>query len=53
VTLASPGSPLYEVKATARHAGGTVEAVISAEAEPLYSQFFTQLAQLCNRAVVT
>ena len=47
-----PGSPLYELKTTYKHVGGTTETVIPAEAEPLYRQFFTHLAQLCGRPVV-
>src|SRR5262249_16002001 len=51
MTSASADSPLYEVQAKARPGGSTVEAVIPAEAEPLYRQFFTQVAQLCDRSV--
>lgn len=52
MTSASSDSPLYEVQAKPRPAGSTVEAVIPAEAEPLYRQFFTHVAQLCGRSVV-
>ena len=45
--------PLYEMYAKARYQRGTVEAVIPIEDEPLYRQFFTQVAQLCGRSVVT
>lgn len=44
--------PLYELYAKARYQRGWVEAVIPMEDEPLYRQFFTQLAQLCGRSVV-
>jgi hypothetical protein len=45
--------PLYEVYAKARYQRGTVEAVIPIEDEPLYRQFFTQVAQLCGRSVAS
>jgi hypothetical protein len=44
--------PLYEVYAKARYQRGWVEAVIPLADEPLYRQFFTQVAQLCGRSVV-
>jgi hypothetical protein len=44
--------PLYELYAKARYNRGDVEAVIPIEDEPLYRQFFTQVAQLCGRSVV-
>jgi hypothetical protein len=44
--------PLYEVYAKARYQRGWVEAVIPIADEPLYRQFFTQVAQLCGRSVV-
>ena len=55
MTSAAADSPLYEViSPKARPApGATVEAVIPAEAEPLYRQFFTHVAQLCDRSVAT
>lgn len=31
--------------------GSTVDVVIKAEEEPLFRQFFTQVAQLCGRPV--
>lgn len=44
--------PLYELYAKPRYQRGWVEAVISMQDEPLYRQFFTQVAQLCGRSVV-
>jgi hypothetical protein len=44
--------PLYEVYAKARYQRGWVEAVIPIADEPLYRQFFTQVARLCGRSVV-
>lgn len=45
--------PLYAVTGKARAMRGrAVELVIRTEEEPLYRQFFTQLAQLCGRPVV-
>src|ERR1700678_2713844 len=45
--------PLYEVQHKAKIApGSAVEVVIRTEEEPLYRQFFTQVAQLCGRSVV-
>ena len=43
--------PLYELFAKARYQRGDVEAVIPIADEPLYRQFFTQVAQLCGRSV--
>ena len=44
--------PLYEVLPKARPVrGSVVEVVIKTEEEPLYHQFFTQVAQLCGRPV--
>jgi hypothetical protein len=43
--------PLYELYAKARYQRGVVEAFIPIADEPLYRQFFTQLAQLCGRSV--
>jgi hypothetical protein len=44
--------PLYEVMHKARVTpGSSVEVVIRTEEEPLYRQFFTQVAQLCDRVV--
>jgi hypothetical protein len=43
--------PLYEVYAKARYQRGWVEAVIPVEDEPLFRQFFTEVAQLCGRSV--
>jgi hypothetical protein len=46
-------APLYEVMHKAKiMPGSAVELGISAEEEPLYRQFFTQVAQLCGRPVV-
>lgn len=46
--------PLYEVMQKARVApGSAVDWVIRTEEEPLYRQFFTQVAQLCGRPVVS
>ena len=55
MTSAPAGSPLYQVlRARDGHApGAEVEDVIAAGAEPLYRQFFTQVAQLCGRTVAT
>jgi hypothetical protein len=45
--------PLYEVLRKAKvPRGSTVDLVINTEEEPLYRQFFTQVAQLCGRPVV-
>ena len=45
--------PLYEVTKKARAIVGSVgEIVIRTEEEPLYRQFFSQVAQLCGRPVV-
>lgn len=46
-------APLYEVVQKARSPLGTVsELVIRTEDEPLYRQFFTQVAQLSGRPVL-
>jgi hypothetical protein len=53
IMSASADSPLYEVQAKAKsRPGSAVELVIKTEAEPLYRQFFTQVAQLSGRYVV-
>jgi len=44
--------PLYELYVKAGYHRGEVEAVIPIEDEPIYRQFFTQVAQLCGRSVV-
>ena len=44
--------PLYERYAKRGYQRGEVVEVIPIEDEPLYRQFFTQLAQLCGRSVV-
>jgi len=45
--------PLYEVMTKAKiMPGSSVELVIRTEEEPLYRQFFTQVAQVCGRPVV-
>jgi hypothetical protein len=45
--------PLYEVLRKAKAVqGSAVDLVINTEEEPLYRQFFTQVAQLCGRPVV-
>ena len=44
--------PLYEVFAKPRYQRGWVEAVIPIADEPLFRQFFTQVAQLCGRSAV-
>ena len=45
--------PLYEVARKAKSIPGIVgEIVIRTEEEPLYRQFFIQVAQLCGRPVV-
>jgi hypothetical protein len=43
--------PLYELFAKPRYHNGEVEAFIRVVDEPLYRQFFTQVAQLCGRSV--
>jgi hypothetical protein len=43
--------PLYELSAKPRYHNGEVAAFIRAVDEPLYRQFFTQVAQLCGRSV--
>ena len=44
--------PLYELHAKPGYKRGHVEAVIPIVDEPVYRQFFTQVAQLCGRTVV-
>ena len=53
ITSSPDDMPVYEVtrKATGMR-GRSVELVIKTEEEPLYRQFFTQVAQLCGRPVV-
>jgi hypothetical protein len=51
-TSAPAGWPLYELYAKARYQRGVVEAFIPIADEPIYRQFFTQVAQLCGRSVV-
>ena len=50
VMSATDDLPLYEVlpKAQARH-GSSIDITISTEEEPLYRQFFAQVAQQCGR----
>jgi hypothetical protein len=53
IMSASGDAPLYEVQAKARNRlGGSTELVIRTEEEPIFRQFFTQLAQQCGRPVV-
>jgi hypothetical protein len=53
VTSARNDGPLYEVMQKAKIVqGSSVELVIRTEEEPLYRQFFTQVAQLCGRPLV-
>jgi hypothetical protein len=50
---AQDDGPLYEVFQKARVApGSAVELGIGTGEEPLYREFFTQVAQLCGRPVV-
>ena len=51
-TSAPADWPLSELYAKPRYTRGDVEAYIPVEDEPLYRQFFTQVAQLCGRSVV-
>ena len=51
-TSAPADWPLYELYAKARYQRGVVEAFIPIADEPIYRQFFTQVAQLCGRSVV-
>jgi hypothetical protein len=53
IASASLDRPLYQVmrKATGL-VGSKVERVIRTEEEPMYREFFTQVAQLCGRGVV-
>jgi hypothetical protein len=45
--------PLYEVMRKAKATVGSgVEMVISTDEEPVYRQFFTEVARLCGRPVV-
>src|SRR5579863_9570545 len=44
--------PLYELFAKPGYQRGVVEAFIPVGDEPVYRQFFTQVAQLCGRTVV-
>lgn len=54
LTSASADSPLYEVQPKVRtRSGSSIELVIRTEEEPIFRQFFTQLAQRCGRSVVT
>ena len=50
----SDDAPLYQVlhKPKSRISAGTVALSIKIEDEPIYRQFFTQVAQLCGRPVV-
>jgi hypothetical protein len=53
ISSARDDLPLYEVLRKAKVTqGSSVDLVISTEEEPLYRQFFTQVAQLCGRPVV-
>ncbi len=53
ITSAYDDVPLYEMQQKARNArGGVLETVIKTEEEPLYRQFFAQVAELCGRPVV-
>lgn len=45
-------APLYEVVQKPKTFTGLVAVSIRIEDEPLYRQFFTQVAQLCGRPVV-
>jgi hypothetical protein len=51
-TSAPADWPPSELHAKPRYKRGDVEAYIPVEDEPLYRQFFTQVAQLCGRSVV-
>jgi hypothetical protein len=48
----SADSPLYELYAKSRYQRGELEAIIPISDEPVYRQFFTEVAQLCGRSVV-
>jgi hypothetical protein len=53
MTCAREDLPLYEVMQKARILpGSSTERVIRTEEEPIYREFFIQVAQLCNRPVV-
>jgi hypothetical protein len=53
IASARNDAPLYEVQHKAKSTqGSSVELVIRTEEEPIYRQFFTQVAQLCGRPVV-
>ena len=53
IASARDDMPLYEVLQKARVApGSAIDVVIRTEEEPLYRQFFTQVAELCGRPVV-
>ena len=53
ISSARQDMPLYEVMPKARITpGSSVEHVIRTEEEPLFRQFFTQVAQSCGRPVV-
>jgi hypothetical protein len=53
IASAQDDGPLYEVFQKARVSpGSSVDLDIGAEEEPLYREFFTQVAQLCGRPVV-
>jgi hypothetical protein len=53
IVSASRDVPLYEVMQKAKPApGSALELSIAPEEEPLFRQFFTQVAQLCGRPAV-
>jgi hypothetical protein len=53
IASSKPDLPLYEVMQKARGlTGSAIEVVIRTEEEPIYRQFFLQLAELCSRPVV-
>jgi len=53
ITSAYDDLPLYEMLQKASTTRGrALETVIKTEEEPLYRQFFTQVAQVCGRTVV-
>ena len=51
-TSAPADWPLYELYAKPGYQRGVVEAFIPIADEPIYRQFFTQVAQPCGRSVV-
>lgn len=54
IASARDDMPLYEVMQKAKVIpGSAVDWVIRTEEEPRYRQFFTQVAQLCGRPVVS